>query len=155
MAETSTTRRPMRVPRDVDELQALSAKAIEQLVSQLQLKLSHLHHKRAGLLKVEPHDTAALARVGAQIKATGNLLGVVLARRGQLRTERRRALGQMPRRNDAIAMAVDTWLSGRAWRQVQKEADRILATAAMDLAGGAAPAAPDADQRNPPPAVKP
>jgi hypothetical protein len=71
--------------------------------------------------------------VGAQIKATGNLLSAVLLRRGQLRSQRRRELGCMPARNTAIAMAVDSRLSGKTWRLVQDEADRILAVAASDL----------------------
>jgi hypothetical protein len=138
----------VRVPRNAEQLQSLGHEDIEQLAIRGQLQLSHLHHNRAKLLKAEPHDTSALATVGAQIKAAGNLLGAVLARRGQLRQQRRRALGQMPRRNDAIAMAVDSRLSGKAWQRVQEEADRILATAAKDLEQEAAPTAPEADQSN-------
>jgi hypothetical protein len=146
----------MRVPRNAGGLQALSIEDLGELVSQLQLKLSHFRHRRGGGLMVELHDNGALTVADAQIKATGNLLGVVLARRGQLRTQHRKALRQMPRRDDATAMAVDTQLSVQTWEGVQAEADRILSTAAMDLAEGSAPAAPDNDQSNqPPPPVRP
>lgn len=122
------------IPHDEDELQALDAASIEKLIWRLQLKLSGLHAQRAKLLKAKVPDVDALARLNALAKATGNGLDALLKRRGQLRTERRRALGQMPTRNNAIAMAVDSQLSGRAWQRVQAEADRILAVAAADLA---------------------
>lgn len=133
MADSRRQPHPKRLPRDSGELLALSHKELEQLAWGTQLKLGYLHQKRAKLLKAEPHDNTALALAGAQIKAAGNLLSVVLIRRGQLRTQRRRDSGQMPMRNDAIAMAVDSQLSGRTWQRVQEEADRILAAAAQDL----------------------
>jgi hypothetical protein len=133
MADSQRQPHPKRPPRDAGELLALSHKELEQLAWGTQLKLGYLHQKRAKLLKAEPHDNTALALAGAQIKAAGNLLSVVLIRRGQLRTQRRRDSGQMPMRNDAIAMAVDSQLSGRTWQRVQEEADRILAAAAQDL----------------------
>lgn len=124
---------PIRVPRDAEELQRLNQQEIEQLAATTQLRLSHQHHRRSKLLRAEKVDTAALAEVGALIKATGNLLSAVLLRRGQLRSQRRREIGHMPARDTAIAMAVDSRLSGKAWQQVQEEADRILAVAASDL----------------------
>lgn len=142
MAEATRTSRqpggagskPAKVPRDAEELLHLNRQEIEELASATQLRLSHQHHKRSKLLRSENVDTCALAVVGAQIKATGNLLSVVLQRRGRLRSEHRRELGRMPERNAAIAMAVDSRLSGKTWRLVQDEADRILAVAAADLA---------------------
>lgn len=122
-----------RVPRDVEDLLGLSHQEVEQLAAVTQLRLSHLHHKRSGLLGGESENTAALAKLGAQIKAAGNLLSTLLLRRGQLRSQRRRELGRMPERNAAIAMAVDSRLSGRAWRQVHNEAERILSVATADL----------------------
>lgn len=139
MADLPWRPRPKRIPRDAVELQALTIEELEQLAWGTQLKLGRLHQRRAKLLRAEPHDNTALALAGAQIKAAGNLLSVMLVRRGQLRTQRRRALGQMPRRNDAIAMSVDSQLSGRTWKRVQEEADRILAAAAADLAGEESP----------------
>lgn len=124
---------PIKVPRDAEELQRLSHQEIDQLAATTQLRLSHQHHKRSKLLMASKVDAAALAKVGAQIKATGNLLSAVLQRRGQLRSQRRRELGCMPERNAAIAMAVDSRLSSKTWRLVQDEADRILAVAAADL----------------------
>lgn len=141
MAEATRTSRqpsgarskPTKFPLDAEELLHLNHQEIEELASATQLRLSNQHHKRSKLLRSEKVDTNALAVVGAQIKATGNFLSVLLQRRGRLRSEHRKELGHMPERNAAIAMAVDSRLSGKSWRLVQDEADRIFAVAEADL----------------------
>lgn len=131
--ETQPKRQPIQLPRDADELLALKRKELERIAYEVRIRQGRFRRKRGVLLAAKPLDEGAVAKVNGQISELGNLMAAIHERRAQLRAEYRRALGSVPERAEAIALAVDRVLSKRTWQLVQDEATAIQHRAEADL----------------------
>ncbi len=128
---------------DADALLALDRAAVERLSIEATLRLGAAKRRRSKLLNASPPEPAAVLELNGEIAQLGALVSVLMGRRRTLRIRHRVALGCVPERSEAIALAVDSLIDGHLYRRIQAEADRLLKQAATDLEQG--------EQGGPPP----
>jgi hypothetical protein len=68
-----------------------------------------------------------------EVTELGGVLSPLNRRRTALRVAHRKALGRIPQRAEAVALAADRILWGGLHRNLMSEADKIQATADRDL----------------------
>ncbi|MCP9798918.1 hypothetical protein KBY81_15140 [Cyanobium sp. Lug-B] len=130
---TAPKRPPMPLPTTAAELLSLDAAGLNAVFIEARLRLGKQRSTRARLLAAEKIDEQKVAVLKAEIAELGGLLCTIQTRRGHLRREARRALGRPIERNEAIASAVDSLLSGHLHAAVMAEADRLQKQALADL----------------------
>jgi len=124
---------PVDLPGSAAELLGLELPALEGLQVACELRMAHLKGQRARLLLEPQANRQQLAEVAAESAELGGSLAAIHRRRTALRVASRKALGCIPERAEAVALAADRILWGGLHRAVMAQADRIQATAAQDL----------------------
>jgi len=124
---------PVDLPGSAAELLALELPALEGLQVACELRMAHLKGQRARLVVDPQANRQQLAEVAAEAAELGGSLAAINRRRGALRVARRKALGCIPERAEAIALAADRILWGGLHRAVMAQADKIQSGAAQDL----------------------
>ena len=121
-------------PQDADALMNLRPWELDRLVFETTMRHGRAKQRRAQLIQADTTNGMAIQSVNGEIAWLGCLLSVLLERRAFLRVKARRKLGRGPTRDEAVAVAVDRLVTGPLYRRLQREADKIEARAAKDLA---------------------
>ena len=134
--------RVIDLPGSADELLGLDSSSLEGLQVACELRLAYLKGQRAQLAGRDPAPEEAKAHreqqaaVAAEAGLLGGALAAISRRRTSLRVANRKALGSVPERAEAVALAADRMLHAGLHRALMAEADRIQALAAQDLEAG-------------------